>query len=39
MRLEIITPSSKLFAGEITSVQVPGMNGEFEILNIISECK
>ena len=33
MLLEIITPESKLFTGEITSVKLPGMDGEFEILN------
>ena len=33
MNLEIITPSTKLFTGEITSVKLPGMDGEFEILN------
>ncbi|MGY8987900.1 MAG: ATP synthase F1 subunit epsilon [Flavobacteriales bacterium] len=33
MLLEIITPESKLFRGEITSIKLPGMDGEFEILN------
>jgi F-type H+-transporting ATPase subunit epsilon len=33
MLLEIITPESKLFTGKITSVKLPGMDGEFEILN------
>ena len=33
MLLEIITPESKLFTGEITSIKLPGMDGEFEILN------
>ena len=32
MLLEIITPESKLFRGEITSIKLPGMDGEFEIL-------
>ncbi|OEK09387.1 hypothetical protein A8C32_11750 [Flavivirga aquatica] len=33
MYLEIVSPEAKLFGGEVTSVIVPGMNGEFEILN------
>ena len=33
MLLEIITPESNLFTGEITSIKLPGMDGEFEILN------
>jgi len=33
MILEIITPEKELFSGEVTSVQFPGTNGEFEILN------
>jgi F-type H+-transporting ATPase subunit epsilon len=33
MILEIITPEKKLFSGEVTSVKLPGANGEFEILN------
>jgi F-type H+-transporting ATPase subunit epsilon len=33
MILEIITPEKKLFSGEVTSVKLPGTNGEFEILN------
>ena len=32
MRLEIITPSSTLFAGDVTLVQLPGIDGLFEIL-------
>lgn len=32
MYLEIITPDKKLFAGEITSVQVPGTSGQFQVL-------
>ena len=31
MHLDIISPSNKIFSGEITSVKVPGSNGEFEI--------
>ena len=33
MQLEIITAESQLYSGEITSVKLPGMDGEFEILN------
>ena len=33
MHLEIITPDKKIFAGEVTSVSVPGKNGRFEMLN------
>ncbi|MFN3530717.1 MAG: F0F1 ATP synthase subunit epsilon [Bacteroidia bacterium] len=32
MYLEILTPDSKLFAGEVSSVRVPGMKGQFEVL-------
>lgn len=32
MYLEIITPEATLFSGEVTSVAVPGVNGEFEML-------
>lgn len=32
MRLEIITPSSILFTGDVTLVQLPGIDGLFEIL-------
>ncbi|WP_353101923.1 hypothetical protein [Myroides odoratus] len=33
MRLEIVSPEATLFAGEVTSVSVPGVNGEFQMLN------
>ena len=33
MILEIITPEKKLFEGNISSVKIPGSDGEFEILN------
>ncbi len=33
MQLEIITPDKKVYEGEVTSVQLPGTNGLFEILN------
>ena len=32
MRLEIITPTSTLFTGDVTLVQLPGVDGLFEIL-------
>jgi len=31
--LEILTPESKIFAGEVTLVSLPGTKGSFEILN------
>ena len=33
MLLEIITPEKKIFQGEVNSVQFPGTNGKFEVLN------
>ncbi len=32
MYLEIVSPEATLFSGEVTSVAVPGVDGEFEIL-------
>ena len=32
MKLEIITPASTLFTGEVTLVQLPGIDGLFEIM-------
>ncbi|MEP7263323.1 MAG: ATP synthase F1 subunit epsilon [Bacteroidota bacterium] len=32
MFLEIITPDRKVFEGEVTSVLVPGSNGQFQML-------
>ena len=32
MTLDIITPDKKIFSGEVTSVQVPGTSGQFQIL-------
>lgn len=32
MYLEIVSPEATLFAGEVTSVAVPGVNGEFQML-------
>lgn len=33
MILEIVTPEATLFKGEVLSVAVPGVNGEFQMLN------
>ena len=33
MHLEIITPDKKVFAGEATSVTLPGSEGQFQVLN------
>jgi F-type H+-transporting ATPase subunit epsilon len=33
MYLEIITPDKKVFSGEVTSVTVPGTDGQFQMLN------
>ena len=32
MKLEIITPSSTLYTGDVSLVQLPGIDGLFEIL-------
>jgi len=32
MHLEIVTPEATLYSGEVESVAVPGVNGEFEML-------
>ena len=32
MYLEIVSPEAVLFTGEVTSVTVPGVNGEFQML-------
>jgi len=43
MTLDILTPEKKLYSGEATLVQLPGVDGSFEILNhhapIISALK
>ena len=43
MMLEIISPEKIIFTGEVESVAVPGVNGEFEMLNnhaaIVSNLK
>lgn len=33
MYLEIVSPETTLFNGEVDSVSVPGVNGDFEMLN------
>lgn len=33
MYLEIVTPEKVLYSGEVTSVTVPGVEGEFQMLN------
>ncbi|MCC1485293.1 F0F1 ATP synthase subunit epsilon [Winogradskyella immobilis] len=33
MYLEIVSPEATLFSGEVTSIAVPGVHGEFEMLN------
>ena len=33
MLLEIVSPEAKLFSGEVTSVSVPGVDGNFQMLN------
>lgn len=33
MKLEIVTPEATLLNSEVNSVSVPGVNGEFQMLN------
>ncbi|ADY28873.1 MULTISPECIES: F0F1 ATP synthase subunit epsilon [Cellulophaga] len=33
MYLEIVSPEATLFAGEVVSVTVPGINGDFQMLS------
>lgn len=33
MTLEIVSPEAKLYSGQVTSVTVPGVDGEFQMLN------
>ena len=33
MKLDIITPESGIFSGEVTAVSLPGKNGIFQVLN------
>ena len=43
MFLEIISPEKIIYSGEVSSVAVPGVQGEFEMLNnhaaIVSSLK
>ncbi|CAN5269124.1 hypothetical protein BH09BAC2_BH09BAC2_01530 [soil metagenome] len=34
MTLEILTPEKKIFSGEVYGVQLPGIDGSFEVLNM-----
>lgn len=33
MNLVVLTPEKEVFSGDITSVKVPGIGGQFEVLN------
>lgn len=33
MNLEILTPEKKIFSGEVYGVQLPGIDGMFEVLD------
>lgn len=33
MNLLVLTPEKEIFNGKVTSVQVPGISGRFEVLN------
>jgi len=33
MNIEIVTPDTTIFSGEITLAQLPGLDGSFEIMN------
>ncbi len=33
MRLEIVTPDTTIYEGEVSLVQFPGLDGSFEVLN------
>ena len=33
MLLEVLTPERKLYSGEVYGVQLPGIDGSFEVLN------
>ena len=33
MQLDILTPESEVFSGEVDYVQLPGIDGLFEVLN------
>jgi len=33
MQISVLTPDKQIFDGKITSVKVPGVSGQFEVLN------
>ena len=33
MRIEIVTPDTTIYQGEVSLVQFPGLDGSFEVLN------
>jgi F-type H+-transporting ATPase subunit epsilon len=33
MQVELLTPEKKLFSGDVYGVQLPGVNGSFEVLD------
>lgn len=33
MTLDILTPEKKIFSGEVYGIQLPGINGVFEVLD------
>ena len=33
MHISVLTPDKEIFDGQITSVKVPGVSGQFEVLN------
>lgn len=33
MTLEILTPESKIFSGDVFGIQLPGISGSFELLD------
>jgi F-type H+-transporting ATPase subunit epsilon len=33
MKIEIVTPEASLVTGDVTVVTLPGVNGEFQVLN------
>ncbi len=33
MQISVLTPDKEIFEGNITSVKVPGVSGQFEVLN------
>ncbi len=34
MKLEIVTPDTQIYEGEVDLIQLPGIDGLFEILNL-----